>query len=75
MLHKFPEKKDQFLALHRQMDGELSHLRRQVTSASGADFRRAYRRVDAMSCTKCHLKFRWGIISDLSRFPDLSGQP
>ena len=74
-LHKFPKEKDQFLAFHRELDGELSDLQRQVATANGPDFRRAYRRLDAMSCTKCHLKFRWGIVKDLSRFPDLSGQP
>ena len=74
-LHKFPLENEQFLALHRELDGELSDLRRKARTASGPDFRRATRRVDAMSCTKCHLKFRWGIVKDLSRFPDLSGQP
>ena len=75
MLHQFPEDKDQFLGLHRELNEKLSDLRSQAASASGPDFKRAYRRLDAMSCTKCHLKFRWGIVKDLSRFPDLSGQP
>ena len=73
-LHKYPTQKDEFLSLHRELEGELTELRRQAAIVSGPDFRRAYRRVDAMSCTKCHLKFRWGVVKDLSRFPDLSGQ-
>ena len=74
-LHRYPEQKKGFLALHGELEGRLRELGRLAATATPSEFRGAYRRLDATSCTKCHLKFRWGVIKDLSRFPDLSGQP
>lgn len=75
-LHKFQDRKAEFDALSMEMRSMITGLRDVTKDArDAAVVRRAYRNVDAVSCTKCHLKFRWGAASDLSRFPDLSGQP
>jgi hypothetical protein len=29
------------------------------------------RRIELNSCLRCHIKFRWGIVDDVSRFPEL----
>jgi len=74
-LHKFQGETDEFVRLHRELKGELSGLEGLIPGSEPREIRDAFRRIEATSCTKCHLKFRWGVAADLSRFPDLSGQP
>ena len=74
-LHKFQDRKDEFARLGAEFTERLGGFRRAVDGADIKDVRTLHRDLDATSCTKCHLKFRWGVAGDLSRFPDLSGQP
>lgn len=73
-LHKFDKDKDEFLKLTHELRDKLSGLRAALPQGEAAA-RKSYREVEGTSCLKCHLKFRWGVASDLGRFPDLSGQP
>ena len=70
-LHKFPQQKAEFLRLGQELSQSLD-LYQKVVQAKDRD--RAHRdavKIDGQSCTRCHLKFRWGVVQDLTRFPDL----
>ena len=71
MLHKFQKEKPEFDRYAAEFDGMLSGFRRMIEQRDWVAAQKDYVRIDAMSCTKCHLKFRWGVAEDLSRFPDL----
>ena len=73
-LHKFPDEMEEFVSLQREFKGKLAAFRDRFATADERVLRHEYRALDATSCTKCYLKFRWGIVTDLSRFPDVSGQ-
>lgn len=74
-LHKFPEQKPEFDALSVEFEGLADSLEASLKKGDGEATRKLFRRIDATSCTKCHLKFRWASVVDLARYPDLSGQP
>lgn len=70
-LHKFPEAKDEMLAEAAVFESAIVSLLRSASKDRTDEARERYATIDAMSCTKCHLKFRFGAVDDVSRFPDL----
>lgn len=54
---------EEFLAL-------ADRFRRDVEQLRAPDLAHL-RRIELHSCLRCHLKFRWGIVSDVARFPEL----
>jgi hypothetical protein len=62
---KFPQHAEEYRRLTDEFAAELDGLAKSFS-------REAFRHADLYSCTRCHLKFRWGVVSDLSRFPDLT---
>lgn len=74
-LHKHESAKDEFLSLAGDFRKALDPLRSRIQKGDLVSARALHAEVEANSCMKCHLKFRWGVASDLRRFPDLSGQP
>ncbi len=74
-LHKFPDQKQEYDRLTTAFLARLDLLEGEIRRGPVEQARSAYADVDAKSCLKCHLKYRWGAVADLGRFPDLSGQP
>jgi len=70
-LHKFAERKDEFETLAGEFGDRLKELDRVAGREDAQEIRRAFRQIDLHSCTQCHLLFRWGVVEDLSRFPDV----
>lgn len=75
MLHKFTEGADEFRRYAGSFGQELGAFRKVLAASPREDADRRFRDVDALSCTRCHLKYRWGVAEDLSRFPDLRRVP
>lgn len=74
-LHKYESAKDEFLSLTVDFRKALDPLRSRIQKGDLLSARALHGEIEVNSCMKCHLKFRWGVASDLRRFPDLSGQP
>jgi len=70
-LHKFEEAKSEFLGYSRELEEWTLALRNDIRRGRLESARNRYVEIDGRACTKCHLKFRWGVVDDLSRFPDL----
>jgi YHS domain-containing protein len=70
-LHKFEDQKPEFDRLTGVLGAKLGSLRRLFERKNWTAARNEYRAVDAKQCTVCHLKFRWGVAPDVSRYPDL----
>lgn len=70
-LHRFPEEKAEMLAEASVFESAIVSLLRSVSRDRADEARERFATIDAMSCTKCHLKFRFGAVDDVSRFPDL----
>lgn len=60
---RYQEDLDEFRALADRFRREIEELR-----APGVAH---LRRIELYSCLRCHLKFRWGLVGDISRFPEL----
>lgn len=70
-LHKFPKEKPEFLKYAQELAQALDANRRLVESRSRDRAKAEMLKIDATQCTRCHLKFRWGAVSDLTRWPDV----
>lgn len=75
MLHKFQEALPEFQGYAGELGRELTSFRKTLASGTREEAERAFREVEARSCTKCHVKFRFGAVEDLSRFPDVRELP
>jgi YHS domain-containing protein len=73
-LHKHADEKPEFDALTSTFAERLEALRDHVASRRWQGARTAWRAIDANDCTRCHLKFRWGVIPDLSALPQMGGE-
>lgn len=71
MLHKFEAHKPEFLGYGREFASAFREFERAIEKGDRKESQRRYVEIDGRSCTKCHLKFRWGVVEDLSGFPDL----
>ena len=74
-LHKFPKDKQEFLGYAHELALTLERYRSVLEQADAPAARAAFAKIDGETCTRCHLKFRWGVVTDLSRFPDLRIHP
>ncbi|MBI3845393.1 MAG: YHS domain-containing protein [Planctomycetes bacterium] len=74
-LHHFQEDQAEHAILAREAGQALSALSRAVNVRNADLATKLNREIDGRHCTKCHLKFRWGIVDDLSRFPDVTRRP
>lgn len=74
-LHRFPEDKAQFIAMGREFALAIRQFRTRIDRQDRAATVAEYVRIDGQVCTRCHLKFRWGSVADLTRFPDLRIHP
>lgn len=70
-LHKFIEQKDEYLRYTAELESRLGVLRDVVAKRDVEGARSRFVETEGQSCVKCHLKFRWAAVDDLSRFPDL----
>ena len=70
-LHRFFEAKAEFKALALEFRARVRALEELSAESDVERVRSEYRRTDLESCTRCHLKFRWGLVEDLSRFPEV----
>jgi Cu+-exporting ATPase len=70
-LHKFPKEKAEFLRYGRELEESLATYRQVLAARDRRRAKEEFSRIDGRICTRCHLKFRWGSVADLSRFPDL----
>lgn len=71
-LHKFAEQKAEYDALAESFGERLAALRDEVDEGRWTAALEAWRQIDANDCTRCHVKFRWAITTDLRDFPDLT---
>ena len=71
LLHKFKDDKREFDRYASEFDSMLTTFRGNIDRSEWIEARKEFIRIDGTSCTKCHLKFRWGVAEDLSRFPNL----
>jgi YHS domain-containing protein len=74
-LHKFPASKPEFTELGRELTRQLDEYLDLLVRQERDLLVKKEQEIEGQSCTKCHLKFRWGIVADLSRFPDLREYP
>ena len=72
VLHRHEDAIEEFRSLAAAYLGELDQLAGDVRGGDGTAARARFRAIDRESCFRCHVKFRWGTVADLSRFPDLS---
>lgn len=70
-LHKFEEDIGEFRLHAGNLEKELAGLAALLEKRDRSAALSRVDDVDANQCTKCHLKFRWGSVLDLTRFPDL----
>lgn len=70
-LHKFADQKPEFLKYAAEMGSRITALGESVRSRRLEEARSRYAQIESQSCVKCHLKFQWGVVEDLARFPDL----
>ena len=71
-LHRATESIDEFRALAGDFTQRLDRLDAAVRGGDATAARERYRETDAWACLRCHVKFRWGTVKDISRFPDLT---
>ncbi len=71
VLHKFIEQKGEYLRYTGELESRLRSLRDVVAKGDVEGSRSRFVEIEGQSCVKCHLKFRWAAVEDLSRFPDL----
>jgi cytochrome c556 len=64
----------EFRTLAAQFDAALDRCQTALEQRS-PQAAKEVERTDGEACTRCHLKFQWGIVKDLSRFPDLRIHP
>ncbi|MCE9581497.1 MAG: hypothetical protein K8T20_03165 [Planctomycetes bacterium] len=69
MLHVNEEDKPEFVRYGEDLAAPLAALGALGAKGDYAGVRAQMRKLDEESCLKCHLKFRWDIVRDLSRFP------
>ncbi|MCI0341443.1 MAG: hypothetical protein L0216_09910 [Planctomycetales bacterium] len=74
-LHKHEEALEEFRGLASDYERRLAALGRAVRSRDAGAARAGWRETDAWACLRCHVKFRFGVVKDLSRFPDLADPP
>ncbi len=70
-LHRFPEAMAEMVEEGAVFEKAVVSLLLAVAKGDAREARERFATIDAMSCTKCHYKFRFGVIDDVSRFPDL----
>ncbi len=69
--HKHHELKDEFNQLAKEYVAALGGLKSAVDSKNRDAALKSFHDLEGNHCTKCHLKFRWDVVQDLSRYPDL----
>ncbi len=70
-LHKFRDQKKEYRKYAAELGKETRGLVRATGQSSLGQARAIYLKIDGGTCVKCHLKFRWAAVKDVSRFPDL----
>ncbi len=70
-LHRFFEAKGEFKALAQDFQARVQAVEKRAADGDVERVRSDYRRTDLESCTRCHVKFRWALVDDLSRFPEV----
>jgi YHS domain-containing protein len=74
-LHKFAPAKPEFTEMGRELTRQLTEYKNLLPRQDRELLVKKEQEIEGQTCTKCHLKFRWGIVADLSRFPDLREYP
>lgn len=73
--HKHADAKEEWDKLTKEYMAVFAGFKSAMSAKDAAASRKAFDDMEANHCTKCHLKFRWDVVQDMSRFPDLSAQP
>ncbi len=73
--HKHTKQRTEFGELAKGWTDQFAGFQAGLDAKDAARSRKSFLDMDAHHCTKCHLKFRWDVVQDLSRYPDLSKQP
>lgn len=70
-LHVNGDQKPEFVKYGEDLKARLAELGKMAARKDFAAARGLHSALEAESCVKCHLKFRWDVVRDLSRFPRL----
>lgn len=73
-LHVNGEEKPEFERYGEDLKGPLAELGKLAERKDFEGVRGIQSALETESCVKCHLKFRWDVVRDLSRFPRLEGR-
>ncbi|KAF0247082.1 MAG: copper-translocating P-type [Planctomycetota bacterium] len=73
-LHVNGDDKPEFVKYGEDLKGRLSELGELAARKNFAAARAMQSALETESCVKCHLKFRWDVVRDLSRFPRVEGR-
>jgi YHS domain-containing protein len=71
VLHKFNGQKAEYLRYSDELETRLRGMNDLLSKGDVEGSRARFVEIEGQSCVKCHLKFRWAAVDDLSRFPDL----
>ncbi|MBI2920657.1 MAG: YHS domain-containing protein [Planctomycetes bacterium] len=72
-LHVNADAKPEFERYAAELERPLAELGARAAARDWEGARAQWRKVEAENCVKCHLKFRWDVVRDLSRFPAVQG--
>ncbi|MEK7468605.1 MAG: YHS domain-containing protein [Planctomycetota bacterium] len=73
-LHVNNQEKPEFVKYGEDLKGPLAELAKLAERRDFGAVRALQRAQETESCVKCHLKFRWDVVRDLSRFPRVEGR-
>lgn len=72
-LHVNGDDKPEFVRYGEDLKGPLVEIGNLAERKDFASVRELQYALETESCVKCHLKFRWDVVRDLSRFPRVEG--
>ncbi len=72
-LHVNEDAKGEFVKLGDALKDPLAELGAMASRGDFPGAKSVQAKLETESCVKCHLKFRWDVVRDLSRFPRVEG--
>ncbi|MBI2920211.1 MAG: YHS domain-containing protein [Planctomycetes bacterium] len=67
--HVFEDELDEFKSLNAEFGKALGALEGTLNGDDPGKSLEEWKRVEALHCTECHMKFRWSVFSDLKNYP------
>ncbi|KAF0240933.1 MAG: hypothetical protein FD180_4704 [Planctomycetota bacterium] len=67
--HVFEDELDEFQDMNKQYAGALGEMETVLNSKDAEEGLKSWKKVEAVYCMECHMKFRWSTFSDRNRYP------